>query len=135
MIQKAKGEYIVFIDDDDMVSERYVELILKAIKKKPDCVGIHLNHYLNNKFCGESFHSLQYNRWWDELDPKNPKNYLSYTYPYHLNPVKRELALKAGFPDLRISEDVQYSRDLLPFLETEEYIIPAIYSYQKTPKE
>ena len=33
MIGLAKGEYVVFIDDDDLVSEDYVESILEAIKE------------------------------------------------------------------------------------------------------
>ena len=34
----AKGEYITFIDSDDMVSDDYIQKILKAIEKKPDII-------------------------------------------------------------------------------------------------
>ena len=37
-LKKAKGEYIAFIDSDDMVSEDYIEQILKAIETDPDTV-------------------------------------------------------------------------------------------------
>lgn len=37
-IDMARGEYITFIDSDDMVSEDYISQILKAIEKKPDIV-------------------------------------------------------------------------------------------------
>jgi len=40
LISKAKGDYIVFVDDDDRVPDYYVEKILKAIETNPDCVGI-----------------------------------------------------------------------------------------------
>ena len=34
----ANGEYITFIDSDDMVSDNYISKILKVIEKKPDIV-------------------------------------------------------------------------------------------------
>ena len=39
-IKKAKGEYIVFIDSDDLVSEDYIEQVLKSIESNPDTVYI-----------------------------------------------------------------------------------------------
>ena len=32
-IKKAKGEYIAFIDSDDMIADNYVEVLLDAIEK------------------------------------------------------------------------------------------------------
>lgn len=37
-LKEAEGEYIVFIDSDDLVSNDYIELIFKAIQGKPDTV-------------------------------------------------------------------------------------------------
>lgn len=39
-LKEAKGEYIVFIDSDDLVSDDYIEQILKAIETNPDTVYI-----------------------------------------------------------------------------------------------
>lgn len=39
-LKEAKGEYIVFIDSDDLVSNDYIELIFKAIQGNPDTVYI-----------------------------------------------------------------------------------------------
>ena len=50
MLHKANGEYIVFIDDDDLVAENYVDLILGALKTGPDCVGIHILHYVDSEY-------------------------------------------------------------------------------------
>ena len=37
-LKEAKGKYIVFIDSDDEVSDKYIEEILKAIETEPDTV-------------------------------------------------------------------------------------------------
>lgn len=37
LLDLAKGEYLVFIDDDDRISEDYVDSILQAIKENPNC--------------------------------------------------------------------------------------------------
>lgn len=37
-IDNAKGDYIAFIDSDDMITPDYVEEILKKMKKQPDII-------------------------------------------------------------------------------------------------
>lgn len=39
-LDNAKGEYITFIDSDDMVADNYLQKIMKAIDKKPDIIYI-----------------------------------------------------------------------------------------------
>jgi glycosyltransferase involved in cell wall biosynthesis len=39
LLDRAKGDYVVFIDDDDLVPSYYIYELLKAIEAKPDCVG------------------------------------------------------------------------------------------------
>ena len=40
LLQKASGEYVCFIDDDDKLSNDYIRLILKALQSKPDCLSL-----------------------------------------------------------------------------------------------
>jgi glycosyltransferase involved in cell wall biosynthesis len=123
LINKAVGDYICFIDDDDLVSDNYVNKILNAIIKNPDCVGIEGNYYTNGSSnIKKLFHSLRYKTW-----TSDGINY--YRYPNHLNPVKREYAIKVGFKDINAGEDGDYSDRLLPFLKKEEYIQGPIYYY------
>lgn len=129
LIRKATGEYVAFIDDDDTVSGDYIEKILQAIETKPDVVGMCLLMYTDGVNPQLSTHSLKYTTWWDEPDPAKPGNKRYYRNPNHLNPVKREHAIKAGFPDISMCEDRRYSADILPFLKTEVYIESPIYNY------
>lgn len=40
LLARATGQYVVFIDDDDLVSTNYVSLILQAIQNNPDVVDM-----------------------------------------------------------------------------------------------
>lgn len=126
LLTAARGEFACYIDDDDMVNPRYVERILAAIKLKPtiDVVGME-GVLKRDGFPDEPFyHSIQHKEWRSE-DKRH------YRPPNHLNPVRRELALKVMFPELNHGEDFDYSNRLLPLLKTEVVIEETIYEYLK----
>jgi glycosyltransferase involved in cell wall biosynthesis len=129
LLDKAKGDYISFVDDDDIVSRDYVSSILYEITNMPDVIGMHLLHYHNYQLKGLTYHSLKYNKWWEEPHENYPKLKKYYRNPNHLNPVKRELALKVKFPHINMGEDRDYSMRLLPLLKTEKMINHPIYAY------
>jgi len=122
LLDNSKGEYICYIDDDDMISPFYISKILKAIEKKPDCVG--LEGIIVQKGQGQRkfIHSVRYNDWFEE-------NNIYYRCPNHLNPVKREFALNTRFPETYYHEDKDYSMRIKQLLKTEEYIDEPMYFY------
>ena len=121
LLEAASGQYIAFIDDDDMVPDDYVSKILKAIKESPDCCGIK-GQMTNRKGKFIFVHSIQFKSWFT-------KNNIYYRCPNHLSPVKRELAIATGFLGIRTGEDKDYSERLLPKLQTEEFILGILYYY------
>lgn len=130
LLDKAKGDYIAFIDDDDQISPDYIKLVLEAIKTGPDVVGMRLVQYTDGKFYGNTCHSIIYKEW--KNIPDNIENPTKWTFercPNHLNPVKREHALKARFPDKVIGEDQDYSYRLRGMLKSEVMIETPIYFY------
>ncbi len=129
LLERATGEYVCFIDDDDLISSNYISLILNAIETKPDVVGMHLIMKTDGKLSGKTYHSLKYNSWYDEPG-ESPSWRFYYRNPNHLNPVKRKLALEVGYPDISLGEDRDYSMRLLPLLKTESYIDQSIYTYE-----
>lgn len=129
LLELATGEYVVFIDDDDRVSEDYLSLILKAIESKPDCIGINGFITTNGHDKRKWFISKEYGKWFTGHDGTY------YRTPNHISPVKRELALKAGFPEIAFGEDAEYSRRLLPLLKTETIITQPIYHYDYQTKK
>lgn len=129
LLDKAEGDYICFIDDDDLVAPNYVELILKAISGKPDVVGMNLIMTTDGNKAERSFHSLQIKSWYDRPDPLGEHKRVYFRNPNHINPVKRELALQIKFPEISMGEDKVYSDKLLPLLNTESWIDQPIYFY------
>lgn len=130
LLKKSRGDYVAFVDDDDMVSDDYVEKIINSINKsQPDVIGIHLLMTVDGQHEERTYHSLKYDHWYDEPDPDRPGKIRYFRNPNHINPVKRELALKVMFPTKDVGEDRDYSKDLLQYLKTEEYIEEPIYYY------
>jgi len=124
LLEQAKGEYVCYIDDDDMVSGDYIPRILKALETNPDCCGIE-GDLIRKDATYRFIHSIQYNSWFR-------KGGIYYRCPNHLNPVKRELALLVGFHNKRSrDEDGVYSLQLRPLLKTEVFIKEPIYFYKK----
>lgn len=129
LLRKAKGDYIAFVDDDDLVFEGYIPKILKAIESKPDCCGIEgvIENFGKRKQWKRKFiHSIKHNKWYQE---KIGKDTVYFRCPNHLSPVKRSLALKVMFEDITQGEDRVYSMALLKHLKIEEYIEGPIYHY------
>lgn len=122
LLSNAIGEYIVFVDSDDQISDNYVSEILWATKPSPDCIGINGTITTNGQNKRQWFISKEYGHW-------HEANGVYYRTPNHISPVKRELALQAGFPEITFGEDAEYSRRLLPFLKSEIIITQPIYHY------
>jgi glycosyltransferase involved in cell wall biosynthesis len=132
LLQKAKGDYVVFVDDDDEVHSKYVHLINKTLFfNSPDVIGIVLKHYQNDTLIGTAYHSVQYKKWRNLRDPDNLGQWLFERCPNHLNPVRRELALKIRFPEIYVGEDKEYSLRLREFLKEEVMINEPIYFYKE----
>ena len=121
LLERATGDYVVFIDDDDMVSDDYVPKILKAIESNPDSCSVR-----GTVTIGSDEHlfinSVKIDHW----------GYLFGSLlrrTNHVNPVRRELALRAKFPDINAYEDREYSLRLKPLLKIEVEIAGSIYYY------
>lgn len=133
LLIRAKGKYIVFIDDDDWVSDWYVEEILAAAESDADCFAISGLYTVDGKNPIEWRISKYYENetLWENKKPV----YLRKTN--HITPVKRILALINGFPDKSNAEDKWYSDNLNPLLKSEYKIEKPMYHYRDTlnPKE
>lgn len=126
LLQEARGEWVVFIDDDDGISKDYVESILGALKQDPDSVGfvIHCTFDGANDMLAKA--SRECEKWQEGL----PGPYSIFRTPYQKTPVRRSIALQVGFPDLRYGEDRVYSDGILPLLKSEVFLDKILYYYK-----
>lgn len=121
LLNEAKGKYIIFVDSDDQLSPDYVRLVLEACKSNADCIGIS-GTILHEGITKQWHISKGYGSWYTHDN-------VFYRTPNHISPVKREIALKAMFPEIPHGEDYGYSMRILPFLHTETIIKENIYFY------
>jgi len=127
LLSLASGKYVVYIDDDDLISSDYVAKILGACMFGCDCIGIS-GIITTNGQNERAWHiSKDYQVWFE-------RGNVYYRTPNHISPVKRELAVAAGFPEIAFSEDYEYSMRLLPMLKTEVKIPGVLYHYKFVKK-
>lgn len=128
LISVATGEYIVFVDDDDMVAPDYIEQILNHLGS--DSVGFLIECSFDgaNKCTAKA--SYKYKDWGDNQD-----GYRYVRSTYHKTPVRREISLKVGFKDMRFGEDYDYSMRLIPHIKSEGFIDKIMYYYQYSSQE
>lgn len=122
LLNKSLGDYVCFVDDDDAVSPNYISEILKAIEKQPDCIGFKIKCDMDGVVC-DAASSMKY-EWMDNVD-----GFRYVRSIYHKTPVKREIALKAMFPDKSFGEDYEYSMRIKPLLSKEIFIDEFLYNY------
>lgn len=127
LVEEARGEYISFIDDDDMVPDFYCSEIITAIHYNPDYVGWQMQLFENGDKANKStYHSLKYDRWYEDDGGW-------YRNISHLNPIKKEIALKVPFDAPKgTAEDEAWAAKVFPLCKTEEYIDKVMYFYQYT---
>ncbi len=116
---------MVFIDDDDWVAHNYIELICDRIASDPniDCIGMRGHITTNGSNPKQWKISKDCKRWYEE-------NNIYFRTPNHISPVRREISLKAGFPDVSFGEDAAYSAGILPYLNSESFINEDLYHYR-----
>jgi GT2 family glycosyltransferase len=125
LLRKSCGAYIVYIDDDDEVSDDYIASILDALEKKPDVVGI------EGIMRGEGYapclfrHSIQFQGHYTGVDAY-------YRTPNHLNPMKALIAKRVFFQEIEYGEDKKFSYNIRSMLKKEVYIGHPIYFYNKS---
>lgn len=128
LLDRAIGEYTVFIDDDDLVTPDYLTHIFKGIKKGVDCISLRgviswdgINHELFE-------HSLRYNEWrTTETGPIKYERTIN-----HLNPIKSKISKQFSFLPISYGEDEMWSKAIHEsgLLKTEHFVDAVTYHYQ-----
>lgn len=122
LLEMAKGEYIVFIDDDDSVAPDYIRSILDALLTKPDCIGFNGKMTTDGRNEQKWIISNRYKRWHEDRNTY-------YRCTNHITPVRRDIALSVGFKNKSHGEDYDYSMGLVGKCIVETFIDKYLYHY------
>jgi len=124
LIEKANGKYVCFIDDDDDISEEYIDTMLKGCESNADCVGMVGIITFSGKNPRKFIHSIKYNRYFEE-------NEIYYRPPNHLNAIKKELIADIKFPEKNNGEDTDWAMQVMKSgrLKTEYEVNEVLYHY------
>lgn len=127
----SKGERIVFVDDDDKITDNYVDKLLEYCTLDYDCVGIGVKFTKDNM--GLSFYDYNYKK---NINTRNPSTGARVygRMPNHLCLWRRNVAMRCSFPDKNLGEDHDWAEAQIlegySFFKTDEII----YHYDFKPK-
>lgn len=130
--RKADGQYIMRIDDDDMVAPHFLKLIIEGCRTGKDIITFDFNYFVD----GNYLKTMVVNRFLPDGNNHCSKLWaVNYNHThrftisdshYHLMAVKKELADQVDFIDANNAEDVEYSKALIPLIKTEYHIEHAL---------
>lgn len=128
LMEQAKGTFISFVDDDDDVSVDYISTIVAHINAHPNADAFGINGMYSDGKNQVPFETGK--RWnWDTV------NGYYVRFINHISVIRREHALKIGFPDLTIGEDYEFTMKLKDsgLIDNAPTIKKKIYYYDYRP--
>ena len=122
MIDIAQGEYLNFIDDDDIISHNYVDLIYPLLDGV-DCVGMTGEVSIDDGPWKKVFYTKE-TKVWSEDAAGYHRN------PQHLTPIKSEIVRQVPWVG-HYGADQDWSTRLTKsnLIQTENFVDDVIYSY------
>ena len=121
-IKMANGKYTCFIDDDDLVSDDYVDLILKEIRDwSPDVIVFDALI----TFDEQRPKLVKYGREFDYCE----KEEAYYRHPNHLM-VHKKSNITEWFQDIKTGEDDEWASRMLDRIVTQSRIEKILYYYE-----
>lgn len=129
LVQKAKGEYVAFVDSDDMVTDCYIKKQLDVAISGMDCGSLNGLYFLNGVYDKPFLHSDKYSHWYNTIPA-----YIRTVN--HLNCIKRDIALQIPYENITVGEDGRYSEQLKAsgLIKSEYQIKETLYLYYDRTK-
>lgn len=135
LVEHSDAVYVSFVDDDDTLPGYHVDRVMQSILdyngehgEQVDYVGWRMQCYVDDKALKPTYHSLRYSGWYEDDNAY-------YRDVSHLNPIRRELALKADFRRGDPPEDVSWVNQVRPHVRTEVYVEDVMYHYRSASSD
>ena len=127
LMARASGAFLVCVDDDDDVHERYIPLIVEVLRTHPDidCIGIKGRI----TFAGRSPRIFIYSNRYREYSSRRG---VYERPPHHLNPIRASIARRFPFEPVRKCEDSDWAMRLSKAgaLRNEVFLDEILYHYR-----
>lgn len=123
LIEQSQSDYFSFIDDDDMVSDVYVDSIMNVLSGNPDVVTF--CGYMTTNGTDRRGFTIRLGSKYEE------RNGHFYRFPNHLCVFKRDKVNIVKFPELWAQEDFQWAKQIHDriLLKTEVHLNQDLYWY------
>ena len=96
---RATGDYLVFVDDDDIVAPNYLESVLRLLESNPDIITFR-SLYKSSTYWGIVDMNLNHS----ENEQMNDTAIVK-RQPFHVCPIRTTIAQQHSFPDINNAED------------------------------
>lgn len=128
LIRNSDGEFIVFIDCDDIVPAYYVDEIMTALDHSPDVVNF--KGYMTTNGIDRRNFIIRLGSRYEEV------NGVYYRWPNHLSIMRRSCIERIKFPPVWHQEDYQWSKVIhdRKLLKKEVFIDKDMYHYDYKTK-
>jgi glycosyltransferase involved in cell wall biosynthesis len=122
LLDSARGDYIVYVDDDDDITDEFIPYVLAAIKRNPDVITYDQRAIYNGK---ESIVNFAHT---NQDGPFTPGG-ITKRNLWHVCTWKRELVADCVFPDSMYGEDLQWSLQARMRVKSECHIDKVLHCY------
>jgi len=127
LLRIALGRYVAFVDDDDFVSEDYINEIVARTWSNADVITFRQLATVNGQTAEIQF------RLGNENQSFQP-GMLVKRNAWHICAWRRELALTSHFPAWNYGEDWEFAAPLCRIAKTEEHIPKVLHYYRHDAK-
>jgi hypothetical protein len=143
LLRAARGDYIAFVDDDDMIAPDYVTSILQKIRSAPDVITFRQEASVNGETAIVEFRLGSDNAPFKcgmrnaecGIKTKNsefriPNSEFVRRNAWHVCAWRRTLAIQSHFPSLNYGEDWAFAEPLCKIAKSEEHIDKVLHYYR-----
>lgn len=128
LVEKARGKYLCFLDDDEDIAPNYLETIVRLCQLDCDVVTFRSVAKMDNYWAVIDM-SLKNNE-----DEEATPDRIVKRRPWHINAIRTSFALLYEFPDVNDSEDALWMRNIIYHLESEAHTDAILHQYNHSVK-
>lgn len=129
LLEASRGDFVSFIDDDDLVDSDYVKEILPHLYYN-DYIGFKLQSYVQGRPDKITIHDANIDGWYED----DEAYYRDFS---HINPIRKSIALEAEFHGGR-AEDNRWANEIRQYkhlIKHSRFIDKVLYFYYYDPSK